>query len=129
MKNFNPNSSMEHRALQIYLILLGQAFERKTVTYRDLAGIMFYDVDPHQEQSRAGVMRSWLGCVAFWCEQEHLPPLTVIVVNSETGKPGFGFPERKKGVDELREEVYQFDWYNVIPPAPEDLLKAWRKAT
>lgn len=33
-----------------------------------------------------------LGHILFWCEQHGLPPLTVIVVSIETGKPGEGLP-------------------------------------
>ena len=94
---------------------------------------MFHKVDPEEEQSRAGVLRTWLGAVAFYCEQEDLPALTVLVVNSETGKPGHGFPLRStkyvKDLDELREDVYSYDWYDLHPPTPKELLEAWHKAT
>jgi len=88
------------------------------VTYGILAEKMGYE--------GAGVLDKRLGHVAFYCEQNDLPPLTVIVVNQETGLPGRGFPG-----DELhatREQVFNFDWYGLFPPTPEELDAAHRAA-
>ena len=63
----------------------------------------------------AGVLDRQLGLIMVWCRDNHLPPLTVLVVNSETGVPGVGL-EWIQDIHADRERVFAFDWYDVVPP-------------
>ena len=64
-----------------------------------------------------------------FCEQNNLPPLTVLVVGKRTGKPGQGFSTGSGDLHADRARVFDSDWYGIFPPtpdefhgAPEDLL-------
>jgi hypothetical protein len=62
----------------------------------------------------------------YYCKQNDLPPLTVIVVNKATGIPGDGLdvpgPERSPE----REKVFRYTkWFDIIPPEAEELRKAY----
>ena len=60
-----------------------------------------------------------------FCERNKLPPLTMLVVNANTGKPGEGC--RVEGdMDAQREKVFKFDWFSVEPPVPEDFTETVR---
>jgi putative restriction endonuclease len=82
METFDNNPSWESRALQIWQILIGKAHNRQTITYGMLASLLGY--------GGAGVMASPLDRIMCFCIQNQLPPLTVLVVNSDTGSPGEG---------------------------------------
>lgn len=79
---FKDNTKLSSRAVQIWQVLTGLAHTRRTTTYKELAGILGY--------KGAGVLGRQLGHIMFLCDQNKLPPLTVLVVNSETGLPGEG---------------------------------------
>jgi hypothetical protein len=120
MKTFNPTSQNPARAVQAWQILAGKAMNRQTVTYEGLSKIMY-------GKEAAGVMAGILGHVAFYCMEIGIPPLTVLVVGKEPGKPGDAFPVDSTKIDEEREKVYQYDWYNIYPPSEADLAAAYRK--
>ncbi len=63
----------------------------------------------------------------YYCDQNGLPPLTVIVVNQETGLPGVGLITAED-LNASREEVFGFDWYGLFPPTPEEFDQATRIA-
>jgi len=67
----------------------------------------------------AGVMAPILGCIMWFCEQNRLPPLTVLVVNRETGLPGEGLSTIEE-VNKDREAVFAFDWFSIEPPQNGD---------
>lgn len=120
MKKFNPKSEHAARALQTWQILIGKAMNRQTVTYEGLSELIF-------EKPAAGVLAGILGHVAFYCEDSKIPPLTAIVVLKGPGKPGSGFHVDAARIDEEREKVYQFDWYDVYPPSEADFSTAYQK--
>jgi hypothetical protein len=62
--------------------------------------------------------------IKHWCEVNGLPPLTVIVVNKETGKPGSGIS--LIDIDIAREEVFNYAWYRLVPPTIEELKEAYK---
>ena len=115
MRKFSKNRTAEFRALQIWHILVCSATNRQTLTYKLLASRMGF-------QKGAGVLANSLGHVAYYCTENHLPPLTAIVVNAKTGLPGDGIPVEDSLP--LREIVFEFNWFDVIPPTPEELLDA-----
>jgi len=122
MTRFNPSSKHPDRALQAWLILIGAAKLRQTLTYEGLSLLMY-------RKNAAGVLDKVLGHVAFYCKENELPPLTSIVVAKRKGTPGPEIPIDLKDVDSLREQVYQQDWYDVYPPTAEQLATANAKHT
>jgi hypothetical protein len=120
MKTFNPTAENSARSIQAWQILVGKAMSRETVTYAGLSKLMY-------QKEAAGVLASGLGHIAFYCMDNDLPPLTAIVVGKGPGKPGSGIPVDLSRIDEEREKVYQYDWYNVCPPSEADLAAAYKK--
>ena len=120
MRTFNPSSKRPARAVQAWQILVGKAMNRQTVTYEGLSKLMF-------GKQAAGVLAQILGHIAYYCIDQKLPPLTDIVVGKWPGKPGHGIPVDSMNVDEERESVYQYDWFNIYPPSESDFAAAYKK--
>jgi hypothetical protein len=117
MRKFNPHSNAPDRAVQAWLILVGCAMNRQTLTYDTLAKMMY-------RRSAAGVLNKILGHIAFYCKDEGLPLLTSIVVRKKRGAPGGGIPMALARIDSERERVYKTDWFNIYPPTAEELSAA-----
>lgn len=115
---FNPHATQAVRAVQAWQILVGKAMNRQTVTYELLSNEMF-------GKNAAGVLDRILGHVAFFCIAENLPPLTSIVVGKYGGVPGAAIPVNPAEMDQRREEVYRYDWYNLSPPTADELKAAY----
>lgn len=113
-RSFHPRSTLEERAVQAWLILIGAAARRQTIRYGELAQIMF--------RSRAlRHMGKILGHIAYYCDDHGYPPLNCIVVNTR-GRAGQGIP---KDSDLLREKVFDFRWYDLVPPTSSELKAAF----
>ena len=108
------DSSDQHRALKTYLILIGHATRRETTTYGDLAAKLGDNVPPM-------FVGSYLDPIAQYCERNGLPRLTVLAVGQGSGVPGEGYPGPRESIDADRERVYQYDWYDLIPPTIAEL--------
>ncbi len=105
------NSTHPMRALQAWLILIGQAqINREPLTYGELGEKMNF---PYFGLARV------LGYIKRFCELNDLPPLTVLVVNQKTGIPGSGLGEMD--YDSERERVLALNWYSIMPPTLEEL--------
>jgi alkylated DNA nucleotide flippase Atl1 len=113
---FNENPSHPKRAQQVWQILVAKATNRQTVTYGQLADILGF--------GGAGVLSQTLGHIMHFCQQNGLPPLTVVVVNEGTGLPGEGLICDDLNAD--REKVFGHDWFGLVPPTPEELDAAYR---
>jgi hypothetical protein len=125
MKLFNPTSSHPERALQAWIILVSAAKNRQTLTYLGLSRLMY-------GKDAAGVLDQILGHIAYFCnyyEPHSLPPLTSIVVGKRRGTPGKDIPVDMSEIDQRKEEVYEYDWYNVCPPSVAELANAFRQGT
>lgn len=118
MKRFNPSSKHEARAVQAWQILVGAAMKRQTFTYEGLSILMY-------GKKAAGVLDRILGHIAFYCKDNDLPPLTTIIVGKNRGTPGSEIPINVGHTDELREEVYGFDWYDIYPPTAKKLKESF----
>jgi hypothetical protein len=116
---FSDNPSAEFRALQIWQILVCAAENRQTLTYKILAGRMGY--------KGAGVLANTLGHVLYYCKLNGLPPLTAIVVNEKTGLPGDGIGIPVERILSDHEKVFSFNWFDLLPPSPDDLKEAVTK--
>lgn len=116
-QEFSEIGNRKARALQAYLVLVSAASNRKILTYGLLATMLGFE-------KGAGVLSQTLGHIMYWCKQKSLPPLTCIVVNQETGKPGDGLIAAEDANLE-REKVYQFDWFSIVPPTMDALAAAY----
>ena len=101
------------RAVQIWSILVLSAQNRQTITYETLAKI-------------SGIPQQGLGqllfLIQYYCDQNQLPPLTVLVVKKKTGLPGSGLSH----VDfpSALQSVFSEKWLSAKCPKPEAFKKA-----
>lgn len=119
-KRFSDNEKIRrhpYRAMQAWQILVGAAMNRQTLTYVGLSRLMY-------GKPASGVLDEILGHIAFYCNDHNLPPLTALVVNSSSGVPGDGIPI--ENVPSVREDVYKFDWFDVLPPRAKALGSAFK---
>jgi hypothetical protein len=68
-------------------------------------------------------MGQMLAPIQSYCLQENLPPLTILVVNAETGLPGVGFIAAED-IPRVQGEVFRFDWVDYGCPSVEDFEAA-----
>ena len=114
IQRYNPSSSHPDRAAQAWIVLVAAAMNRQTLTYLGLSQLMY-------RRKAQGVLDKILDQVAVFCNEHELPKLTTLVVGKSRGTPDRGIPVDRSRLDELREEVYAFDWFDVRPPTPEEL--------
>lgn len=103
------------RAEQIWPILIGLAYDRRTITYGGLAEVLGFE--------GAGVFSGILGQIMHWCAANDVPPLTILVVNSKSGLPGDGLTT-PDDLNADREVVFGYDWYDLVAPRAADLAAA-----
>lgn len=103
------------RAEQIWPILISLAYNRQTITYGGLAGMLGFE--------GAGVFAGILGQIMNWCAANDVPPLTILVVNSKTGLPGEGLTT-PADLNADREKVFDYDWYDLVAPGAAALAAA-----
>ena len=96
------------RTLRTYLILIGCAMTRRTITYGTLGTLT--------DEIALNVSRTHLDPIYNYCEANGLPRLAVLGVNQRMGVPGDGYPGPRETIDADREVVYQYDWFNIAPP-------------
>jgi hypothetical protein len=104
------------RAQLAWQVLLGAAHNRQILTYTLLGDLI--GMGP-------GTLAPVLGLIMKYCHSQGLPPLTVLVVNKDTGLPGSGL----RTLEDLardREDVFSEDWYGQLPPTAEALEAAGR---
>lgn len=119
--NFNPSSTHPERALQAWIILVSAARNRQTLTYEGLSLLMY-------GKKAAGVLDKILGHIAYYCTESGLPALASIVVGKHRGTPGHDIPVDLAEIDQLREAVYKYDWFDLHPPSPKKLAKTFVKS-
>ena len=107
------------RAQQAWQYLVAKASTRSLVRYQELADLMGYsDCRP------IGVI---LGRIAYYCRENGLPSMTVIVVD-DSGKPGIGYTIFKpREFDKAREAVFRYPWYSIQPPSVDELQAAFER--
>jgi len=107
------------RACQIWGILAWAARNRQSMTYGHLGKLI-------------GVPNAGLGQllepIQSFCIQEKLPPLTVLIVQQDTGLPGSGFTGAPASeFAKAQMEVFEYDWLGHGNPQPERLEAAVQK--
>jgi len=102
------------RASQIWSLLAWAAHNRQVLTYDIVSKL-------------TGVPRQGLGQllepVQSYCLVNRLPPLTILVVRSDTGVPGTGFVAAQD-IPRRQVEVFSYDWLEHGAPSPEQLEEA-----
>ncbi|PHV63757.1 MULTISPECIES: hypothetical protein [Cyanobacterium] len=105
---------ISERSAQIWSILALSAHNRQMLTYK-----MVYQL--------TGMAISGLGkClepIQSYCLLNNLPPLTILVVNQNTGLPGVGFIATDN-IPKTLLDVFSYDWLNHGSPTPEQLEEA-----
>lgn len=104
------------RAAQIWAVLGWAASHRQTMTYQQLGQAV--GMPP------AG-LGGMLDPIQAYCVARKLPPLTVLVVQKDTGLPGSGFTAAQAvqvASDQAR--VFDFDWLAHGNPQPEGFAAA-----
>ena len=113
----NPFPSTEPAwGLRAYLILIGCAADRQTVTYDALARRI--------KRGGPNLLAKPLAMITRWCRNHSLPALASLVVEQATGLPAPGFDAVSR--DEIpreQEQVWAFDWYAIFPPTIEELVE------
>jgi hypothetical protein len=113
----NPFPSTEPAwGLRAYLILIGCAADRQTVTYDALARRI--------KRGGPNLLGKPLALITRWCQHHNLPALASLVVEQATGLPAPGFAAVSR--DEIpreQERVWAFDWYAIFPPTIEELME------
>lgn len=99
------------RSLQLWQLLIGVARLRQTVTYSMAADLIGMG---------AGTLAQPLDLLMRYCHQNSLPPLTVLVVNQETGQPGAGLSTLEE-LNRDRERVFNYKWFQLAPLQTVDL--------
>ncbi len=123
LERFKRGSSVSKRALQAYLVLIGLAWNRQTITYGDLSA------DQMGGYGRGGILANVLGCIMGWCYENGLPPLTSIVVNNQTGIPGEGLTTADEDdFPAAQQAVFRQNWFEIVPPSVEELAEAGKRA-
>jgi hypothetical protein len=105
--------TLAERGLQIWQVLIGVAHRRETITYKQLTTLI--------GMNAPGGMSRPLDTVFEYCNREGLPPLTILVVNEKTGRPGVGSGFEGAEQDAQREKVYRHPWFQRLPPTLTDL--------
>lgn len=105
------------RAAQIWAVLALAARNRQVLTYPLVSKLIGV---PH-----AG-LGQLLEPIQSYCLIHDLPPLTILVVSSESGLPGVGFIAAKD-IPKTQQVVFDFDWLAHGAPSPETLANAVEK--
>ncbi len=107
------------RAAQIWAVLAWAAKNRQTLTYGQVASLI-------------GVPTAGIGQllepIQSYCLVSELPPLTILVVQQDSGLPGSGFTGATASeFGKAQMEVFAFDWLKHGNPQPEKLEEAVQK--
>lgn len=95
------------RSMQIWAILVVYAHQKRTTTYGELAKLLGF--------KGAGVFAHLLNPLMCWCYAKGYPPLTALVFNQASGKPGSGLSTVSDLPKDV-ERVHRFDWFAIQPP-------------
>jgi N-acetyl-gamma-glutamylphosphate reductase len=104
------------RATQIWAVLAWAASHRQTITYSQLAQV-------------TGAFTAGLGKllepIQSYCQLNNLPPLTILVVQQESGLPGSGFTAASASdLASVQAKVFGFDWLEHRNPGAAKLEEA-----
>ena len=108
------------RSAQIWAVLAWAARSRQNITYGQLAQIT---------GAFTGGLGGWLEPIQSYCIINELPPLTVLVVQQDSGMPGSGFTGASAGeLAKAQARVFAYNWLEHGNPGAEKLEKAVKQA-
>lgn len=119
LEKIDENPTIPARAVQIWQILISKAHNRQIITYGILADILGL--------GGAIILAQPLSIIMYFCSQNDLPPLTVLVVNAKTGLPGKGL-KIDGDLSAVREDVFNYNWYGLLSPSENQFSEARQKA-
>jgi len=106
------------RAVQVWVLLSCAAHERTFYTYGGMGRKLGI---PKAKL----VIKDYLAPIMYYCRKHNLPPLTILVVNQETGQPGDGLNSvAPKYRGKERVSVFKHEWLKIPPPTAEEFKKA-----
>ena len=117
LRTYGAGDRLHVQAQRIWLILTAWAhFREKTIEYGELAELM-------GKNPKAGVtLGRQLGIVGYYCLNNGLPPLNIIVVGQKTGAPGAeAVVTEGKTVRKDQKAVFKTDWFAIRSPSLKDL--------
>ena len=101
------------RSTQIWAVLAWAARSRQNITYSQLAQVT---------GAFSGGLGAWLEPIQSYCIINKLPPLTVLVVQQETGMPGPGFTGASaEDLAKAQARVFAFKWLDHGNPGADKL--------
>lgn len=107
---------ISERASQIWAVLAWAATHRQNITYSQLAQVT---------GAFTGGLGAYLEPIQSYCLLKGLPPLTILVVQQESGQPGSGFTGASAGdLASAQAKVFAFDWLEHGNPGAESLEQA-----
>jgi hypothetical protein len=98
------------RALQIWQILISAAHNRQILTYQIVGEITGMG---------SGTQSQTLDMIMRYCKRNNLPPLTSLVVQKTSGRPGEGLTTVVDR-DRDRERVFAVNWFRRRPVTVAD---------
>src|SRR4051812_11922919 len=102
------------RGTQVWAVLTCAAKNRQILTYQllgDLIGLQKH------------TLTKPLDAVFAYCREQDLPPLTVLVVSTKTGRPALD-SGLEDVPEEQREAVFKHEWFRRRPPTAQELEQA-----
>lgn len=106
--------TVTQRAVQIWPVLVFAARNRQLLTYETLAELVGV---PAQGLGQC------LGPIQAFCLVNDLPPLTVLVVQKDTGLPGVGFTAAAE-IPSAQARVFGHDWSAQRCPTTDEFAAA-----
>jgi len=109
---------LPERSAQIWSVLAWAASHRQNITYSQLAQVT---------GAFTGGLGALLEPIQSYCLVNNLPPLTILVVQQDSGLPGSGFTGASAGdLASAQARVFEFNWLAHGNPGPEKLEHAAR---
>jgi hypothetical protein len=107
---------LSERSTQIWAVLAWAACHRQNITYSQLAQVT---------GAFTGGLGALLEPIQSYCLLKKLPPLTILVVQQESGLPGSGFSGVSAGeLASAQAKVFAFNWLEQGNPGAEQLESA-----
>jgi hypothetical protein len=117
MKRFSELRSRECRAIQAWIILVGLAHRKETISYSAMAVRMGFT------EKSAVIISQFLELIYMFCKESELPHLAYLVVGKHTGVPGAWEGQVVADIAKETRKVFAFDWDDIHPPTQAGLSK------
>ncbi|MFA6468291.1 MAG: hypothetical protein WCW35_05285 [Bacteroidota bacterium] len=99
------------RAAQFWAVLALAASNRQILNYKMLSRLV--GMPP-------AALGGMLEPIQTFCQRNNLPPLTVLVVQQDSGLPGTGFIAAAD-IPKAQADVFNYDWLDFGAPSPDNI--------